>query len=238
MGVMSMVSDAFASGDEHGGGGGAAAAGDDDLSLDYGAAEVTHTNAPFMLSFEKFEEKVESMNREQVIDSFGVPEGHDFFFSFEDGNKLYVSTVELVQKSEAMKQLVLGDFFGQQSGAISAYPYAIFKAYLGYLYTETLELSDLDQATEMLQLAINFNEMPLRQRCIEKIIPQLDLSNFGYIYYIAKANNLDGLLDDIHLWIVTNFAEVKNTDTFASVIDPAERSFLMATYYAMNQDEN
>lgn len=130
---------------------------------------------------------------QNVFKLFDSPRLSDIEFVFDDHRSIKAHRVILIASSQHLATELSTTWQALSSVSITTYPYPVFHHYLSYLYAHTLSIEDIEQLVSLIHLAKDYNEVNLREACIEQLSAQLNTDNCSRIYEIAGDLQLEQL---------------------------------------------
>ncbi|XP_011056216.1 PREDICTED: RCC1 and BTB domain-containing protein 1-like, partial [Acromyrmex echinatior] len=98
----------------------------------------------------------------------------------------------------------------------------VYKAYLKYLYTNTIDLyliNTFEKVSELFDLANAYYEDNLKKQCIYRIKQEITVSNVAYFYNFAVKYETEELREFCVRFAVIHMRAVVKTENFAKLED-------------------
>lgn len=126
---------------------------------------------------------------------FGSSELADICFTFpDDSETIPAHRLVLSLASDYMRTRLSAVWCRSSSVVIADYPYAVYRKYICFLYTHTLEVDSLDETLQVFELAHCHLEHELQRQCEHLLAARfLDNSNCVPLYHLATKYDLADL---------------------------------------------
>ncbi|PVD18761.1 hypothetical protein C0Q70_21313 [Pomacea canaliculata] len=122
---------------------------------------------------------------ESIATSFDDPETCDLKFIVEN-QEIHVHKALLKIRCEHFRSMFQSYWNEHEKDSIEIvqYPFAVYRAFLQYLYTDNVELKP-EEAIGLLDLANAYCEMPLKRKCEQIICQGISVDNVAMLYAAA-----------------------------------------------------
>lgn len=118
------------------------------------------------------------------------------FIIYVENKPIYVHKIILKMRSEHFKTVLNKLDEEEKNSSVfrhDGFSYVVYKAFLRYLYTGVIKLSNVEDILELLTLANAYNETELKNKCNELIKPGITIFNVMILYTSAIQRNFKDL---------------------------------------------
>ncbi|XP_018362146.1 PREDICTED: RCC1 and BTB domain-containing protein 1-like [Trachymyrmex cornetzi] len=141
-----------------------------------------------------------------------------------EGKCIYVHKIILTICSLHLRTMFEGDWAENNQSVIeiNKVSHDVYKAYLKYLYTNTVDLcliNTFEKISELFDLANGYCEDNLKKQCIHRIKLGITVSNVAYFYSFAVKYNTEELREFCVRFASIHMMAVVETENFAKLED-------------------
>nr|KAG5699291.1 hypothetical protein BaRGS_000493 [Batillaria attramentaria] len=108
---------------------------------------------------------------------------------------------------------------------ISQYPFTVYKAFLQYLYTDTVDLKP-EEAIGLLDLANAYCEVQLKHKCEQIICQGISVDNVAMLYAAAIKFEAKGLEEFCFRFALNHLTAVTQTEAFSKLDGCVTKEFI------------